>query len=743
MTDLPRDDLPIWMQKTLRRTDWGVLIVLLFSLLAAWPFLLQPGLPRASPSENYVYRAADTAAAFAEGRLYPRWSPNALGGYGAPIPHFYPPGAAYIPALITFFVTGDATAAVKLVYTLSLILAGTSVYAFVTRRSGAAAGVAAALLYVYSPYMALTAPHLLGDLPGVISLALIPALLWSTDRLLRANRPLDLVYLALITAALFLTDVPAALVGGLLASALVLYSRPPRSDYYRALSAGVLGIGVAACYWLPALVEADAVQWFARPLEIPHLLTASALFTPLRPLDPAALVHLPQFTLGLALPLAALASLPMILRRVGYQRLFLALAVALIAFALTVMQPEVWLLGLITLCLSIAATAVVQWNSSRLFLPILSALILAAAAPVWLAPRWSEASIDTSPLAQIVYEQQGFGIAALPPGDVLPSLVAPTLSTNRALIASYREGLVSKVEQNASVQVGVLEHSTHEDRLQVQTFAPLTLSVLTADFPGWSAYFNDSPLPTSHNEDGLIRIIFSDVERGELAITLGSTTPRAFAWLVVWAALLLLVVITVRRSRKASSDQFQPLDLLTTGQVRLLAVLLVGFAVMLALVALPSAPLAAQLPRTHALVDSILLDNHTDAGLQLLAYDLKRTSYLPGDTIDLTLFWRTEQLLSENYQVRLSLLDQTTGAFRQRTVLHEPGSLSTLRWMPSFYVPDPYSIPLSLTIPAGTYSPAVEVCTSTCALQSRLTFLRDDGGSYGQTLVLPIILTVS
>src|SRR5947208_13602575 len=85
MTQIAREDLPIWMQNSLRGTDWGVLIVLVFSLLAAWPFLLQPGLPRTNASEHYVYRAADTAQAFAEGLLYPRWSPNALTGHGAPI----------------------------------------------------------------------------------------------------------------------------------------------------------------------------------------------------------------------------------------------------------------------------------------------------------------------------------------------------------------------------------------------------------------------------------------------------------------------------------------------------------------------------------------------------------------------------------------------------------------------------------------------------------------------------------
>ncbi len=64
MTSSERENLPLWMQKTMRGTDWGVLIVIAFSLLAAWAFLLQSGLPRTNASEHYVYRAANTVSEF-------------------------------------------------------------------------------------------------------------------------------------------------------------------------------------------------------------------------------------------------------------------------------------------------------------------------------------------------------------------------------------------------------------------------------------------------------------------------------------------------------------------------------------------------------------------------------------------------------------------------------------------------------------------------------------------------------
>lgn len=738
---IAHNDLPVWMQKTLRGTDWGMLIVLAFSLLAAWA-LLQPGLPLANASEHYIYRTADYARALSEGRLFPRWSPDSLSGYGAPIPNFYPPLPAYLPALITIFLTGDATQSVKLVYAGALILSAATVYAFVIRRSSAAAGIIAAMLYIYSPYLGLTGPHLLGDLPGIISLALIPALLWSVDRLLSVNRSFDFAYITLITAALILTEPYAALVGWALAAAFVIYAHPKAYSACQAFAAGILGVLAAACYWLPAVVEANAVQWYARPLAYPQTLSLSGMFTPVTRLDPNVLLHTPQFTLGLALVGFTLASLPLILTHHRFHRLFLLLGAGVGVLSLTILREEVWLLGVLTLCLAIGSSAIVNWSKSRLLLPILCVLILGTAAPIWIMPRWAETTIDTSPQAQIEYELRGFGIAELPPGEPLPSLVPPNTPANRTLIAGYPNGQIIKVEQNPGAQIGILEHSTHQDRLQVETFAPVTLNVLTADFPGWTAHFDGAPLPVRHGDNGLILIDVGNGVRGELTITLGTTTPRAFAWIITWAALLLLLLVTVQRSRNISDEQYEPPELLQVGQARLLGVLIGGFTITLGLVTLPPSTLVESLLEESTLTGSFSLDNQTSEGLELAAYHIGETQIQPGEPVELTLYWKTSRELSENYRVRVSLLNLTTGAFRQRTAFREPGGYPTMRWLENRYVIDPYIIQLMENLPVGSYSPAVEICPSECTAESRLDFLREDGESYGKVLVLPVIVTV-
>ncbi len=745
MTTIERENLPLWMQKTLRGTDWGALIVIAFSLLAAWSFLLQSGLPRTNADEHYAYRTANTAASFVEGRLYPRWSPNVLGGYGAPIPNYTPPAAAYLPALIDVFVTNEATLAVRLVYVLAFIGAGAAVYAFVLRRSGAVAGVIAALLYVYSPYVGLTVPHLLGDLPGMISLALIPALFWSVDRLLRVNRPADVLIIALITAGLAFTDLRALGVGWLIAVLLIEWNSGALRQPALALISGVLGFALAACFWLPALVEANAVQMIARPRAIPFTLALAGLLTPLHQIDPSALIAQPQFTLGIGVTAFAIAGTVITLRtrQFGFHRLFLVLSIVLTAAALIAFPGEVWLLGAITLCWAITASAVVHWSQSRLFSSALVIVILAAAIPIWLAPRWNEPPLDTSPAAQVEYEQQGYGIAGLPAGDPLPSTISPDIGTSRALIASYQDPPVNKVVPDVRAQVGILEHATHGDRFQVQTFSPLTLHVLTADFLGWSAAFNDISLPLQPDDAGLISIQIPAPAQGELDVSLKSTPGRSAAWGLTWLALIVLIAMTVRRSRTAS-DAYEPLDLLDTGETRLFTVILVVFTMTLALVALPNAPIAARAQPFSALDGSFTLDNRSDAGLEVLAYRLDSAAQHPGSTLKLTLYWHTLRFLTDNYQVRVSLLDLTTGQYRLPTDLRQPGDYPTARWLPRTYVSDPYAIPLPDDLPSGQYSPALEVfaCSPNCESENRLTFFDRRGSTYGQVLVLPIVIHV-
>lgn len=777
--DATLDDLPDWMRRARRGTDWGVLLVLAFSLLAAWSFLIQPGLPRTTAIENYIFRTADTAAALAEGRLYPRWSPNALFGYGAPIPHFYPPGATSPPALLQFFVVGDPVTAVRLYMVGLFALAGSAVYTFAARRAGAAAGLLAALLYVYSPYFGLIAPHLLGDLPGFAGLALIPALLWAVDRLLLHYRPIDPLLVALASAALVLTDIPSTGIGLALAVLLTLWHTlaVDRSARWGVVGmALIFGIGIGACFWLPALLEAGDVMWRAPSMALPTL-SYRDLFAPLSPLDPANLLPSAPLTLGLqTLIVGVLAALALIWgglrqphaptflfaptplqnrqaargeRHSGrkFQAFFLLLAGVIIIGAPALLPSQTGLLGAASLCLALGSGAALEWRSAlpprwqRISLPAGVALLLIGTVAVWLPPISPDSLDDTSPLAQLNYELNGYGIAALPNHLPLPSTLTADLPPNAGLLAGYRTGSINKIAQDqvgGEMQLGLLNHSTHSDRFQLQLYAPRTLPVLTAAFPGWIASLNGSPQPLVRDPvSGLMNLNLSSPSSGELLISLDTTPLRTAAWVVTWLALAgALLTVALRLRHQRSGDDYRTL---TLPEARLMTMVLACFAGVVLVIA-PGDTLRA---RPGAELDSAVpFRASTDAGLELIALRFEKTEYRRGETLAWTQYWQTVSIQREPLLVRVSLLNRATGARWLGTQPAHPGGYPVTRWPTGRYAPDQYALPLPSDMPPGEYSPVVEALRCAPECTEALPFFDAEDTPFGNLLVLPVTLVI-
>lgn len=747
------------MRQAQRGMDWGMLLVIGFSLLIAWPFIAQPTLPHTNASENAVYATDNFATAFQEGRLYPRWSPYVFGGYGAPIPSYYPSGAIYVAASIQVLITDDEVSAVRLAYILALCAAGVSVYTLVRRRLNAASGVLASFLYLYSPYVGLTAPHLMGDLPGVASLALLPMLLGSVDRALSRRRPPDLLLVALLLAALCYTHIQMALIGILLAALLALWQRSlsRRTHWLSLVGALLLGIGIAGCFWIPALLEQPAVHW--RPPLNPafNTITLRELLAPAHQVDTLDLLPAPQFSIGLpGLLFAAFGAAAIIgfKRYRCFEALFLAAATGFIALVLIGMPDETWLLGPIMLCLSIVGSAALGFRDllpprwKRLLLPAALVFVWILAAPVWLAPPLTETFGSTEAAAQIQYEQSGYGVPVLPPNLPVPATIPDNLSPNRILIEGLASGTVNKLSAgqatNSQVRVGILDHNTHSDRFQVSATGPATLEVLLAYFPGWRATLNNSTIPLFSNpQNNLTRVTISPVRSGQLELELGTTPVRLGAWIITWASFAITLILTWGRFRRHHLV-YDDSELLTREESRLIAFVLICLALLMPLAALPESPLPLRLQPGHAMQNAVTLQTRTDAGLSLAAYRLNSTRFQAGDTLELTLYWQAQRSLAENYRVSLFILNSRTGARWNEQSFHHPGSYPSTRWNTSRYVTDSYRLLLDPAMPRGDYQVVIEVaaCLPDCLPQNRVTFFDISGRNLGPMLYLPPSLRI-
>ena len=90
-------------------------------------------------------------------------------------------------------------------------------------------------------------------------------------------------------------------------------------------------------------------------------------------------------------------------------------------------------------------------------------------------------------------------------------------------------------------------------------------------------------------------------------------------------------------------------------------------------------------------------------GIELLGYDLAQASYQPGQTVQLTLYWRCTAAMAESYTAFAHLLDGTRHVTSQQDTVPVQGTLPTNAWVPNQIVTDRYTLPLPSATSAGTY----------------------------------------
>jgi len=751
------------MRHARQRVDWGIVIVTLLCLLVALPFIVRQGLPRTNASEHFVFMTANYAESFSEGRLYPRWSAYAANGYGAPIPNFYPPGAAYLSATIDQLFANNPVQATRITFVLAIVAAGTMTYVFVLREAGAGPAVLAAALYVLSPYAGQTVPYIQGDLNMALALGFLPMLLWSTQRLLRIDTPYDPVMVSVSTAALIFTA-PHMAVMGLGLALIIVVDHAWRRDRPGRIFTVVLAVGggmlLSSIYWLPAWLERDLAQWRPTPIEpVDFRLTLGSIFSPLRRIDLGELVATPHFTLGLPAAIALCAGWLVCIsdrQRNLWTLGFLAAAAGGLTLGLAVLPAQTWLLGPITFCAAVSGSRAVSgaghWlpfgNSSALPLILLTALALSG--PVLLAPYWPPDFGETSAAAQVTFEQQGYGIAVLSPGNPVPATIAETLAPDRYVTSSLPQGLISRVTISYNPMLRLvtpLRSLSHSDLFQVRVAdEQARITVSRAYFPGWAAYLDDQPVALSRdNLTGLIELLISGPTSGELRLTLDSTAIRQTAWALFWTAVAALTSITFLRLRVLQPRPFDDLHMLPITDARLLGLVVIGYAGLMAGLTTPNPVLTLHARPGHGLDNTYAIQSRTDSGLELISYRVGETRVDLGGTIDLMLAWRTSRSLRDNYRVRVQLRDRSGGARWIEIEKAHPGSYPTGRWTNERYVRDYYRIDVPPDIVPGDYVLTVElqIChDAQCSSGRLLTYFDTAGSAIGPTYTLPVIITV-
>ncbi len=591
------------MRSTIKPLALGLLILalLLFFTPALQP-LLRADFTCGYDNAFHLWRAVQIDTLWSQGVLFSRWAPDMAHGFGFPLFLFMPPGTAVGAAALHRL--GLAwPVALNALFALGIVAGGLFMFALARELFGAYAGMVAAVGYVYAPFLAYDVFNR-GSLSESVAWAFPPLVLWALHRwTLRRERGF-LVAGAFGLAALMLSHHPFGFLFAPLFGLWVLLEGYLARDWRvigRGAVLGGLGLGLAAFFWLPPLLERGWVQtdrllgtwvfdFHYNFLSLDHVLALP------RAADPYLMNDWPPKALGLVPALIAL--LPLLRwKRLSYAGHWYVLLLwpLTAAFAFLTLSPSVGLwerlsllsyiqfpwryLGPAAFCLALLAGAGVSISAddeprrSALIAGFLAALVLMvgliAANLGWFFPAFCAPPADTSPAAMIAWERATDTLGTTAKGEYLPIWVE-RMPDDGALDAAYAAGgAVARLPEDAlpaGATILSADYGAIRATIELETPAAFQARYLAFYYPGWQATVDGAPVAvTPEPQTGLVTFPVP-AGRHRLDIRFAETPLRLTADGISLVSLVLLVVLVLlaKPENERISESAKPYPLLPT-----------------------------------------------------------------------------------------------------------------------------------------------------------------------------------
>lgn len=238
-----------------------ILILLLLGSIPAVYQLLKPGFYE--PQDlHHIADIFEMFQGFVSGQIPPRLGPDYLWGMGYPLFNLYYVLPFYIGAVF-YGLTKSLTGAFEFVFVLSGVVSIFGMYLFLREFFGKLASLTGALLYLYTPYRAVQI-YVRGAMGEALAMAILPFVFWGVTRTIKFPAKLNIAILAISLASFILShNYLWALAAPFLVlfCAVLIYPQKDRLKRVKGIIAGlILGAGISAYWWLPALKDYNLVS---------------------------------------------------------------------------------------------------------------------------------------------------------------------------------------------------------------------------------------------------------------------------------------------------------------------------------------------------------------------------------------------------------------------------------------------------------------------------------------------------
>jgi hypothetical protein len=125
--------------------------------------------------------------------------------------------------------------------------------------------------------------------------------------------------------------------------------------------------------------------------------------------------------------------------------------------------------------------------------------------------------------------------------------------------------------------------------------------------------------------------------------------------------------------------------------------------------------------------------------ITLLGFDVSGRNFKPGSTLDITVYWNAQQVITETYQSFVHIVYPEGHIWTQSDHLN-PAGFPTNLWPTDRYIRDQHRLVLPSDIPEGEYSISVGIYL--LSNNTRLPVLWAESGARTDNVILSKTITV-